>query len=180
MARMPISQTAALLAAMCCGATFAAAQTSLEYQVKAAYLYNFAKFVTWPGGDASGSLTICVIGKDPFGSILDDTVRGKNVRGQPIVIHRMPAGSHAVGCQIVFTGFSNDLCRIHATQPDWDGTLLVGEGDEFAKCGGMIGLTLKEGRVHFDINLESVTKAHLEVSSKLLEVATIVPVAIRK
>jgi len=170
-----IAQELALLAAIFSFATHAIGQTALEYQVKAAYLYNFAKFVTWPGNESSSVFTICVIGKDPFGPILDDTVRGKSVRGQPIAIRRLSRAGEPRGCQLVFADYGQEFCRNLPIPSDWDGILLVGEGDSFARCGGMIGLTLKGGRVQFDINVGAVARAHLEVSSKLLQVASIVP-----
>ncbi len=153
----------------------ATGQAVLEYQLKAAYLYNFAKFVTWPGNEGGGLFTICVLGRDPFGQILDDTVRGKSVRGQAIVLRRISRSEEPRGCQIVFADYGEQYCRDVPVHSDWDGILLVGEGDAFARCGGMIALTLKDGRVQFDINVQAVSRAHLGVSSKLLQVASIVP-----
>lgn len=150
------------------------AQTAMEYEVKAAYLYNFAKFVTWPGGDSSSALTVCVMGKDPFGQVLDDAVRSKSVHGRPIAVRRISHGGGPQGCQIVFAGFGEGVCRDLLARFDWDGILLVGEGDQFVRCGGMIGLALKDERVQFEINTEALAKAHLEVSSKLLQLASIV------
>jgi hypothetical protein len=166
--------------ALLCQVSCLAGQTSLEYQVKAAYLYNFAKFVTWPAGENTGAMTICVMGRDPFGPILDDAVRGKSVRGQPIAIRRLPKNAQPQGCQIVFADFGEGVCQSHTAQANWGGILLVGEGDQFTRCGGMIGLILKEGRVQFAINVEAVTRAHLEVSSKLLQVASVVSMDKRK
>lgn len=168
------------LVAILCQTSCLVGQTSLEYQVKAAYLYNFAKFVTWPITENAGTMTICVMGKDPFGSILDDAVRGKSVRGQPITVRRLQRNTQPQGCQIVFADFGGGVCPSHSAETEWDGILLVGEGGDFAKCGGMIGLTLKDGRVQFDINVDAVTKAHLEVSSKLLQVASVVSTDKRK
>lgn len=175
MSRSFIAHGAMLLIGIFCIGPQVTGQTALEYQVKAAYLYNFAKFVTWPGNEGPGMFTICVIGKDPFGQILDDTVRGKSVRGQPIAIRRFSRSEEPRGCQIVFADYGEEFCRNLPVRSGWDGILLVGEGDAFARCGGMIGLTLKEGRVQFDINVQAVERAHLEVSSKLLQVASIVP-----
>ena len=163
-----------LRAVLLCCTPWLCAQPALEYQVKAAYLYNFAKFVTWPDSEAGAEFTICVIGRDPFGQILDDTVRGKSVRGQPIALRRIPRAAEPRGCQMVFADYGDEFCRNLPVHSDWDGILLVGEGNSFARCGGMIGLTLKEGRVQFDINVQAVARAHLEVSSKLLQVASIV------
>lgn len=171
-----------LIAGASCKAGLAGDQRALEYQVKAAYLYNFAKFVTWPEvHETNAVLSICVIGKDPFGPILDEAVQGKTVHGQPIVVKRLAKNAEPQGCQIAFLDLPDDPCRLDAlSRANWEGILVVGEGDEFAKCGGMIGLTLREGRVQFDINVENLSRAHLEVSSKLLQLASIVSSVKRK
>src|SRR5450755_267106 len=76
-----------------------------EYAVKAAYVYNFAKFTEWPNAEPLGSLTVCLYGKDPFGGFLDEAVRGKQAHGLPILIRRLPAGdANFDECQVLFFG----------------------------------------------------------------------------
>jgi len=77
-----------------------AQEPPLEYQVKAAYLYNFVKFVEWPAGAADGTLTICTAGRNPFGSALDDIVRGESIDGRAIAA-RVVAAPQA-GCHVLF------------------------------------------------------------------------------
>jgi hypothetical protein len=169
------------LASLFCLTVHASDQTSLEYQVKAAYLYNFAKFVTWPqGADNSGPLVICVMGKDPFGPALDDAVRGKSLHGQVVTTKRLPKGAPPQGCQIVFVTCSESACKESLSHSDWEGILVVGEGDAFVRDGGMIGLILKDGRVQFTVNIDALTKARLDVSSKLLQLAAVVEPGKRK
>ena len=163
----------AVLGALLGCALFADSQTTLEYEVKAAYLYNFAKFVTWPS-DNAGPITICVMGKDPFGSTLDETVQGKNVRGQSFQVRRLRLLDQPQGCQIAFLAASDNAWEQTVHRDNWLGILLVGEGYAFVKQGGMIGLVLRDGHVRFDVNLDALARSHLEVSSKLLQMATVV------
>jgi YfiR/HmsC-like len=160
-----------LLAIACCG-PLAAATT--EYGVKAAYLYNFAKFTEWPNAEPLSSLTVCLYGKDPFGGFLDEAVRGKQAHGLPVLIRRLPAGDELLdGCQVVF--FSS-AARIESALSRLQGRsiLTVGESDGFSERGGMIGLVMDHGSVRFDINLAAIAAAHLQVSSRLIEIGRVV------
>lgn len=145
-----------------------------EYEVKAAYVFNFAKFIEWPKAEASDSLSICVYGKDPFGGFLDQTVRGKLAHGLPIVVRRLRAGDESWDrCQVLFFGggaqTESMLARLQGRS-----ILTVGESDRFAESGGMIGLYVDQGRVHFDINLTAVGAARLQASSRLIEIGRVV------
>jgi hypothetical protein len=147
-----------------------------EYQVKAAWVYNFAKFIEWPDAESLGSMTICVYGKDPFGGFLDEAVRGKLVRGRPILIRRLPAEDESwAGCQILFFGL-NKVVRVEAALARLQGSsiLTIGESDGFARLGGMIGLVVDQGRVRFDINLAALAGARLKASSQLMEIGRVV------
>jgi hypothetical protein len=147
-----------------------------EYEVKAAYVYNFAKFIEWPGAGAFSRFTICVYGKDPFGGFLDQAVRGKLSHGLPVVIRRLPAADQGwEDCQTLFLGVNNAarldpiLRRLQGR-----GILTIGDADGFAECGGMIGLLVDGGRVRFDINLAAIAAAHLRASSRLIEIGRVV------
>ena len=145
-----------------------------EYAVKAAYLFNFAKFTEWPNPDQAGNLTICVYGKDPLGGFLDETVRGKLAHGMPILIRRLPSGDeHWDGCQVLFFGTA---AHIEPTLSRLSGRsiLTVGESQGFAERGGMIGLVVDHGSVRFEINLAVIAAAHLQVSSRLIEIGRVV------
>jgi hypothetical protein len=145
-----------------------------EYEVKAAYVYNFAKFIDWPKTESPDSLAICVYGKDPFGGFLDQTVRGKLAHGLPIVVRRLRAGDESWdGCQVLFFGAGT---RIEPALARLQGhsILTVGESDNFAGSGGMIGLVVDQGRVRFDINLAAVGAARLQASSRLIEIGRVV------
>lgn len=144
-----------------------------EYAVKAAYVYNFAKFVEWPPANPTAALTVCIYGKTPLAGFLDETVRGKLVHGLPVEVKRMPEGDeHWDSCAAVFFGATN-RARIQTVLAQLKGRsiLTLGESEAFAEGGGMITLVVEGDRVRFDINLAAVTDARLKISSKLMELA---------
>ena len=154
------------------------AQTVNEYQVKAAFLYNFAKFVEWPNGPPSPSmeaLTLCIVGQDPFGDILDQITKGKTINGRVLVVRRFTRAKDAGSCQMVFIGAS-ERTRIPAILEGLKrvDVLTVGETEDFARLGGVINFVLEGDRVHFEVNLDAAARARLRISSKLLNLARIV------
>lgn len=164
--------------ASCTTGALAQSREASEYQVKAAFLYNFAKFVEWPpdaARDSSDPITICIIGQDPFGTVLDEVVRGKTVSGHRLVIRRSKPGQSWKGCQIAFISFSEgkDLPSILESSKR-SGVLTVGETEGFAQRGGMINFVVEQERVHFEVNVEAAERAGLKISSKLLSLAKIV------
>ncbi len=157
-----------ILALLCIGWGSTLVAGTSEYEVKAAYLYNFAKFIDWPRDTQLSSVTICVYGKDPFGGFLDEAVRGKVVRGLPLVIRRLPLGAEiSDGCQVLFLGV-NGAPRIEPILKQVKGRSIVtiSESDGFAERGGMIGLVLDHDRVVFDINLTAFAASGLRASSR--------------
>jgi len=146
-----------------------------EAQVEAAYLYNFGKFVTWPDhrpGD-SGSFEICVLGRDPFGKVLDATVTGEKINDKKIVTRRISRVQEAQGCNILFISTS-DESRLPAILPAARAMnlLTVSDMPNFANHGGAIGLVLQQDRVRFEVNRTAAEDAHLTLSSQLLKVAS--------
>lgn len=148
---------------------------SLEYPVKAAFLVNFAKFAEWPADSRQAqapAVSICVLGRDPFGNVLETAVAGRSVGGRPIVIQRVPAADELAACHVLFiaTSESSRLARILdglAGQP----VLTVGECDGFARQGGVIGLIVEDNSARFEVNLQAAQQNRLLLSSKLLAVA---------
>lgn len=148
-----------------------------EYQLKAAFLFNFAKFVEWPAHSFKSSdqpITICVLGQNPFGSSLEDAVQGKVVGNRRFVIQEIGTAQRAGECQILFVSAS-ERRRARAGLGDFNSccVLTVGETDEFIASGGIINLKLKDGRVHLEIDPEAAERAKLRISSKLLSLAEI-------
>jgi len=149
-----------------------------EYQVKAAYLYNFGRFVKWPAGVAVGkgdSFSVCVLGRDPFGPILDSTLAGEALEGKPVVIRRIARPQDAADCRILFVSSTeeNHLKEILAVI-DQEGVLTVSDIPRFSRRGGMIQFVVEGDRVRFEINLASTESARLVLSSELLKVAAAV------
>jgi hypothetical protein len=152
-----------------------------EYQVKAAFLFNFAKFVEWPSGTFNTPdqpITICILGKDPFGHSLDDTVAGRLVDGRSFVVRRISGVRQVPGCHILFVSSADDM-RPAATLADigTPGVLTVGESDAAGADGFVINFRLEDGKVRFDINVGTANREKLRISSRLLGLAHIVRTA---
>jgi YfiR/HmsC-like len=138
----------------------------LEYQVKAAFLFNFLKFVEWPPAAADTPWVIGVLGHDPFGTALDETVRGKMVNGRRVDVRHYDRLADVKDCHILFIGRS-DYERTGI--PVQAGLLTVGEAPGFLKAGGAINFYLEDNRVHFEIRPGVARAASLHVSSQLLK-----------
>lgn len=152
----------------------AAAQQPLatpEFAVKAAYLYQFGRYVEWPARPpADGEpFTICIWAADALAETLDHTVKGEDIRGQRIAARRLTAIKDLTGCRILFIGRSEHdqvagALRIAQGKP----ILTVGEGSEFVRSGGMIAFTLQDRKIKFEVNLSAAESVTLTVSSQLL------------
>jgi hypothetical protein len=158
------------LALACCCVAQAAGQQTIEYQVKAAFLLNFTRFVDWPPADnADSTIAICILGDDPFGDPLDQIVAGETLQGRKILVRRVRRPV-AASCEVLYINRNEkDLPGLLAMIPP--GTLTVGEGDTFLRDGGMIAFVIDGRRVRFDISQGAATKAGIRLSSKLLNVA---------
>jgi YfiR/HmsC-like len=156
----------------------AQAKPSREYELKAAFLFNFAKFVEWPSNafaNPEAPFLVCVLGPDPFGSVLDDALRGKAIAEHSVNVIRVQHVADISGCQILFVAASEShllpeiLAKLHGQC-----VLVIGETNDFASLGGVIQFTLEENRVRFFINTDAADRAGLKISSKLLALAKIV------
>jgi hypothetical protein len=148
---------------------------STEYEVKAAFLYNFAKFVEWPEGAFHGSddaLTFCVLGEDPFNGALDRAVSGKIIDGHPLRVSRPRQISDLRSCKILFLAASErkNLPQLLASLRGAP-VLTVGDSEHFIQAGGMIGFLIDDNKVKFEINVRATGDARLSASSKLLALA---------
>jgi YfiR/HmsC-like len=145
-----------------------------EYQVKTAYLYNFARFVWWPQAatGSNDSFPICVLGQDPFGRALDAGLAGQTVDRRKVVVRRISNASEAAGCHVLFISASEDgrLKTILAAL-DKEPILTVSDMPQFSERGGMIQFVLEGDRVRFEVNLPAAEDAGLTLSSELLRVA---------
>jgi len=157
-----------------CLATPAVAAGSLEYAVKASYLYKFAPFVEWPQrafAAPDSPLRICIAGADPFGTMLADAVKGQQVGGRPLTVEHPDAPAAMGECHILFVGHSPDhtpteILRAVAGRP-----VLTVTDRSVGASGGMIQFVLLEGRVRFAIDPAAAATSGLQISSKLRELA---------
>lgn len=154
------------------------AQRPPEYQVKAAYLYGFGRFVEWPASapaDAGETFVFCVLGQDPFGQWLDEVVAGAVIKDKPVSVRRIAQPEESGSCHTMFISASEGgrLERILQTL-ERRPVLTVSDAPEFAQHGGMIGFTLDGNRVRFAVNLTAAQDAGLQLNSELLRVAATV------
>lgn len=159
------------------GAQSARAQSDREYAIKAAFLYNFAKFVDWPDeafAKGSGTITIGVLGDDPFGSALD-SINGKTVKDRRVTIKRFRTLQELEPCAILFVS-SSERSRLPQVLDSIKASnvLTVGEMDRFAQLGGSVKFKVVENKVRFEINVDAAQRAGLKISSRLLNVAEVV------
>jgi len=151
----------------------AADEQSLEYQVKAAFLLNFAKFTEWPSSafrSADAPLSICILGDDPFDGVLDQMIRGEAINGRKLAVLQIKRQPRPQTCQVLFMGKTQkDIRRTLADLGS--GVLTVGEEESFLREGGMITFVIENRRTRFDVNPTAADSAGLKLSSKLLSVA---------
>ena len=149
------------------------AQTAPEYDVKAAFLYNFTKFVDWPpeAFPDPNSLKVCVLGDNPFGGSLQ-AIAGEQVGNRKLTVMRTDSLAKPAGCQILFISRSereklNHILSAVKGLP----VLTVGDTKGYAEDGVIINFVLEGSKVRFEINTESADRAGIRISSKLLQLA---------
>jgi hypothetical protein len=160
---------------LCSGDSLAQDSAPSEYELKAAFLFNFAKYVDWPPevfAEVTSPLVIGVLGKSPFGGTLERTLQGKAVNDRALTFREVHSLTEATNCHVLFISTSEKV-RMPQIFEDLRGTsvLTVGESDRFAEDGGMIGFVLAGNKIRFRVNEEAARKAGLKVSSKLLSLA---------
>jgi hypothetical protein len=145
-------------------------QVPLEYQLKAAYLFNFVKFVEWPSDAGAGPITICVAGRNPFGNALAETLRGEHVSRRALAarVIDMPEP----GCHVVFMPHGV-ASAVYLRAADGMPTLTVGETPGFIAEGGIVNFVAERGTVRFQISPRAAERAELRISSHLLRLARI-------
>jgi hypothetical protein len=167
------SQLALFLLALPFATLMAQQDRPTQYDVEAVYLLNFAKFVRWPQtSGAQRAVSICVLGDESFATILDRTVGGEKVNGQPVIEKRISRTDEASACSILYIGASHaaqagSVLALLQEQP----VLTVSDMPEFLERGGVIQFVVRDNRVRFEVNLEPTTRDGLMLSSELLKVA---------
>ncbi len=163
----------ALAAAFATPVPASADSESLEYAVKATFLYKFAPFVEWPPtafASSSAPLVVCVVGHDPFGAVLDQAIAGQKMGDHTVVIQRIDAATRDSGCHIMFIGGSpaqsaDDALNVMRGAP----VLTVTDSGQTAQ--GIISFVIDNARVRFDIDNDAAARSGIMVSSKLLSLA---------
>jgi hypothetical protein len=149
-----------------------------EYALKAAFIYNFAKFVTWPDSvfeDDDSPFVIGMVGANPFGRVIEDMLRERSVRGRPFSLRNIVEVEDARACQILFFAESESR-RLEQWLRAVRGypVLTVGDTKSFAERGCIVNLKTTEGKVRFEVNIDEVPVSGLPISSRLLTLADIV------
>jgi hypothetical protein len=147
-----------------------AQEVSQEYRVKAAYLYNFLKYVEWPDR-SNRPFKICVAGQNPFGNVLAALTSAERVRGNPVQTELILGPEP--GCDVIFAPRTSNIpayLQTAAGKP----ILTVGETARFIEQGGIVNFFLENGKIRFEINRNAAERAGLRFSSRLLQLAKIV------
>lgn len=154
------------------------AQTVEESRVKAAYLYNFAKFVDWPSGtfrNPNDPAVICVVGDERTSDVLESAVIGKRANGRPVEARSPRSSEEFKSCQVLFIGFTDKERIAHLLNGlQRSSVLTVGQNDQFISLGGMINLALSHATIELEIDPEASNAAGLKISSRLLVIARLV------
>ena len=157
---------------LCLGLASAHASIRSDYEVKAAFLYNFTRFVTWsPAENNTTPLEVCVFGDDPFGDLLEP-LRGRKSQGRELTLRYPDDVAGLTGCDVLFIGQSQSRSLASALDiARQQGMLTVSDLPDFALRGGMVGYVKQGNVIRFEINLEAATDAGLTINSRLLELA---------
>ena len=162
----------------CGGLRLSHAQSTSEYQVKAAYLYNFAKFVEWPAREfptPEAPIRLCILNDRSFEAELSPIVKGKTVAGRPVSVISVQDGEQSRSCHILFINSSQSARArriLEVLRPA--SVLTVGESPKFVEEGGIINFILQDDHVQFQVNHKAANGAGLHISSRLLSVAKLV------
>jgi hypothetical protein len=151
---------------------------AFEHEVKASFVYTVAKFVDWPPEAFEGPdtpLVFAILGDDPIEEPLLRTVQGKSVGGHPVHVIKLKDEADPEHCHVLFVGRSeaDHVDEVLAKRRD-SSVLTVGEFDRFAQRGGVLRIILEQNMVRFEVNVDAASRAHLQISSKILKLGRIV------
>jgi len=148
-----------------------------EYQLKAAFLFNFTKFITWPPSDPSGTapkLTVCIVSAKQVAEAMAAATKGKSVDGRQVVVQELSSPANLGTCQLVFIGSQGKRTEEILGAAKRFPIVTVGEDEKFLRRGGVINFVLEGGKLRFEINTDAASRAGVSISSKLLSLAKIV------
>jgi hypothetical protein len=165
-----------LIALLAAAHMLGAAPAPTDSEVKAAFLCGFAEFVDWPSLGKSDPVTIGILGHDTFGPVLDETMKNRALQTRPIILKRISTLEEALRCQIVYVSASEKHKLEESLRVLGRASILtVSDIENFAERGGMIGFRTEQNRVRFSVNTEAADRAGLQISSRLLKLARLVP-----
>jgi len=173
-ARRLRSWATVVMAAFCC-IYGRAAPTASEVQLKAAFIFHFTQFISWPAHtfeDPNAPFVIGIVGDEPIDEALTEMVRGERVDGHPLQVRRLSRPADAANCQIVYSSGDGEE-KFRAARFHGEPVLTVGETEGFLQSGGMIEFITEHNHVKLRINLPAAKAASLQISSKLLRVAQV-------
>lgn len=171
--RIPYAKLSVLLCSTCLAlSSNVHADESGEYMLKAAFLYNFAIFTSWPGRSMD-NFNLCIYGKDPFNRDFDALMQKKNVNERKVIIHRMNTTDQLDQCQLVFISRAaiSDLAGVINSIQDKP-VLTVADSPGVSEQGVVLNMNVKDDKITFEANLNRARKAGLNLSSQLLRLAT--------
>ncbi len=152
----------------------AAAQAPTDDEVKAAYVYHFGRFVTWPPAATAGPFAICMMGRDPLGAVIESTIRGERLDGRPVAMRYVGSPDDLAGCHVLVVSRSEERqLATRLAQVRGRPILTVSDIPDFVARGGMIELVHEGNRVRFLVDPARADAAGLSLSSDLLRVARI-------
>ena len=165
----------AALLALALGSEAGAQNRSLEYPVKATYLYKFAPFVDWPPtafASPTSPVNLCVAGDDPFGAMLEQAVAGQQISGRPVAVRRLQTVGPRSGCHILYVAGSRGQSAAEALKSvDGTSVLTVTDAARTPNTRGVIHFVVQNDRVRFHIDEQAAARNRLSISSKLLSLA---------
>ena len=151
------------------------AQPSIEYDVKAALLLNFARFIEWPAAafaDTRAAIEICVFGSNPFGEVLQRVLDGETVRDRAVSAREVHNASESITCHLLFVPAGTESRALPVIHQSGPYTVTVGESARFEQMGGAVNLVVDSGRVRFNVNLQPVEERGVRISARMLQLAT--------
>lgn len=153
-------------------------QAPKEYQVKAAFLFNFTRFIEWPAdafAAADSPFILGVVGTNPFGSHLEEIIKGESINGHPLVLRYFKTSADVTPCHILYIALDNkEEMKKAMIQADALNALTVSDISNFTKQGGIIRFVTEDNKTRIRINLSAARAEGLTISSKLLKLAEIV------
>lgn len=159
------------------GARGDTAETTKEDKIKAAFLYNFAKFVEWPAerfSSETAPIVIGILGDDRFGAELENIVQDRKANGRDVAVVKLHSISEADGAHILFVSAGEEKKYSGSQAVRRPGVLTVGESETFEAAGGVVTFTVPDDKVRFKINLDAANCSGLRISAQLQKLATVV------